>query len=117
MRKVFAVVGILLGVIAGAQTPKTLLWKISGNGLQAPSYLFGTIHMTCDATLKPKVLQALDNTEQLCLELDMDDPSLQMIMMSGMQMKKGNRLDSLLTPNEFQVVDQFLKILTSLRGT
>lgn len=109
MKKIFAVVGILLGVIAGAQTPKTLLWKISGNSLQAPSYLFGTIHMTCDATLKPKVLQALDNTEQLCLELDMDDPSLQMIMMSGMQMKKGNRLDSLLTPNEFQVVDQFLK--------
>jgi hypothetical protein len=25
--------------------PKTLLWKISGNGLTKPSYLFGTMHL------------------------------------------------------------------------
>ena len=25
------------------------LWKIEGNGLEQPSYLFGTIHITCDA--------------------------------------------------------------------
>lgn len=92
-----------------AQTPKTLLWKISGNGLKESSYLFGTIHMTCDATLKPKVLASLEATQQLCLELDMDDPSLQMVMMAGMNMKNNNRLDSLLTPKEFQEVDTFLK--------
>lgn len=109
MRKVFAVVGILLGVIAGAQTPKTLLWKISGNGLQAPSYLFGTIHMTCDATLKSKVLQALDNTEQLCLELDMDDSQMQLEVLKHMYMKNNVRLDSLLTPDEFKSLDVYLK--------
>ena len=25
----------------------TLLWEISGNGLSAPSYLFGTFHLLC----------------------------------------------------------------------
>ena len=25
----------------------TLLWEISGNGLAAPSYLFGTFHLLC----------------------------------------------------------------------
>lgn len=109
MKKVFAVIGILLGVIAGAQTPKTLLWKISGNGLQAPSFLFGTIHMTCDATLKPKVLQALDNTEQLCLELDMDDSQMQLEVLKHMYMKNNVRLDSLLTPEEFKSLDVYLK--------
>ena len=40
-------IGLLL-VMASCQpskdTQKTLLWKISGNGLQKPSYLFGTWH-------------------------------------------------------------------------
>lgn len=109
MKKGVALVCFFLAMLGSAQTPKTLLWKLSGKELKAPSYLFGTIHMTCDATLKSKVLQAMDATEQLCLELDMDDPTLQLVMMNGMQMKKGNRLDSLLTPNEFKVVDEFLK--------
>ena len=26
---------------------KSLLWKISGNGLKKPSYVFGTIHAIC----------------------------------------------------------------------
>lgn len=34
---------------SNAQKGKTnsLLWEISGNGLQQSSYLFGTIHMIC----------------------------------------------------------------------
>lgn len=40
----------------------SLLWKISGNGLEKPSYLFGTIHITCDATLSDNVKMALDKT-------------------------------------------------------
>lgn len=33
---------------------KSLLWKISENGLSKPSYIYGTIHITCDATLPQK---------------------------------------------------------------
>lgn len=109
MKKWFVSFCLALTIVSWGQTPKTLLWKISGNGLKEASYVFGTIHMTCDATLKPKVIKALDATQQLCLELDMDDPSLQMVMMAGMQMKNGNRLDSLLSKNEFEEVAAFLK--------
>jgi uncharacterized protein YbaP (TraB family) len=109
MKKALLILGFLWGIVAGAQTPKTLLWKISGNGLQSPSYLFGTIHMTCDATLKPKVLEALDKTAQLCLELDMDDSQLQMEVLKHMYMKNNARLDSLLTPEEFKTLDSYLK--------
>ena len=31
------------------------LWKITGNELEEASYLFGTIHITCDATLSEQV--------------------------------------------------------------
>ena len=41
------------------------LWKITGNELEEASYLFGTIHITCDATLSEQVKNALNQTSQL----------------------------------------------------
>lgn len=54
----------------------SLLWEISGNGLEKPSYLFGTIHMICesDFLMKEKVKSSFEKTEELALELDFDDP-------------------------------------------
>ncbi|RZN80976.1 MAG: TraB/GumN family protein, partial [Winogradskyella sp.] len=54
------------------QLENSTLWKITGNGLEQPSYLFGTIHITCNATLDDDVKKALDETSQVVLELDMD---------------------------------------------
>ena len=85
-----------------------MLWKISGNGLKEPSYLFGTIHITCDATLADKVKTALDKTQQLCLELDMDDPTMQVEMMNSMMMQNGVTMKSLAKPEDFKTVDAFL---------
>jgi hypothetical protein len=54
----------------------SVLWKVSGNGLSKPSYLFGTIHMVCaaDFTLWPKAKTAFEQTNQLALEINMSDP-------------------------------------------
>lgn len=82
------------------------LWKITGNGLEKPSYLFGTIHITCDATLSDKVKKALDETTQTILEIDMDDPSLQSKMMSNMMMSGGKSLKDFMTDEEFKIVDK-----------
>jgi uncharacterized protein YbaP (TraB family) len=109
MKKTFLLVcSLLMGIAFGQQSENSLLWKITGNGLQKPSYLFGTIHITCDATLKDKVKTALDNTQQLCLELDMDDPTMQAAMMSSMMMKNGVTLKSLAKAEDFKAVDDFL---------
>ncbi len=97
-----------MGVAFGQKNENTLLWKISGNGLKESSYLFGTIHITCDATLTDKVKTALDKTQQLCLELDMDDPAMQGEMMSNMMMKNGVTMKSLAKPEDFKAVDAFL---------
>lgn len=87
----------------------SLLWKISGNGLKSDSYLYGTIHITCDASLDENTIKALEKTQQLYLELDMDDKSMQMQMMKYMMMKDGTKLSTLLNEDDFRAVDDFLK--------
>jgi len=74
--------------IAQRDKSNTLLWEISGNGLQQPSYLFGTIHMICkeDFHISEIVKQKFNSSKQVYLELDMDDPQLQVTMMQQMQL-------------------------------
>lgn len=109
MKNLCIALAALCTFAAGAQKlDKSLLWKISGNGLQQPSYLFGTIHITCDATLDAMTTKALDDTKQLYLELDMDDPNMQAEMMSGFMMKDGATMSSLTSAEDFAVVDDFL---------
>lgn len=110
MKKILFLVFGLFSIFNQAQPlEKALLWKISGNGLTQPSYLFGTIHATCDATLDAATLKALEETKQLYLEIDMDDPMLQMQMMQGMTMKNGVTISSLVSEEEFVVIDEFLQ--------
>lgn len=109
MKKLLVMVlGFLFGISSAQTNEKSLLWKISGNGLEHDSYLYGTIHITCDATLPQKVKTALDKTDQLCLELDMDDTNMQTEMMGGMMMKDGVTMQSLASKEDFKIVDTFL---------
>jgi len=110
MKRILIAVMALCATFASAQQlENSLLWKITGKGLTKPSYLFGTIHITCDAKLDDNVLNALKATDQLYLELDMDDPGLQTAMMGGMMMKDGKTMSSLANEADFKVVDEFLQ--------
>ena len=78
-KSVTTFIGIILAAItfAAEAQDQSLLWKITGNGLKNPSYLFGTIHIMCgDYVLDEKVTTAITDTEQIYLEIDMDDPAL-----------------------------------------
>ena len=109
MKKIFVVVLSLLSLIGFSQTDNSLLYKISGNGITSPSYLFGTIHLSCDVSFDEVTTQALNETSQLFLEIDMDDPQLQAKMMSTLYMKGGVTMSSLLSEEEFMLLDNFLK--------
>jgi uncharacterized protein YbaP (TraB family) len=118
MKKLLIALLSLYGVYANAQElEKGLLWKISGNGLEMPSYVFGTIHATCDATLSAEVLKAIDDTSQLYLELDMDSPTLATEMLKGVSMKDGKKISVMLNEEEFKKLDTFLKENTGLSAT
>ena len=106
----------LLGIVycstAFAQQPssKSLLWEISGNGLQEPSYLFGTIHMICkeDFLLSETAKQKFNSSKQVYLELDMDDPQLQMTMMQQLQLPSNESLKNKFDESDFKALDSFL---------
>lgn len=99
-----------IGYIANAQKlENSLLWKISGNGIENPSYLYGTMHAVCETNIDEKVLKAFDETSQLYLEIDMDDPNFQAAMMNGLVMKDGKTISSLITEEEAKILDTFLQ--------
>ncbi len=56
----------------GIQAP--FLWKVTGAGLEKPSYLFGTIHIpdTRVTTLHPEVQKAFDSADAVYTEIPMD---------------------------------------------
>lgn len=87
----------------------SLLWKIEGNGIQ-PSYLFGTIHLIAqgDYFMNQPTKDAFAKMDQVVLELDMDDPNMQMDMFKHAAMKDGMTLDKLITPEEYKKVDDFM---------
>lgn len=112
MKTFLYIIGLSLISFAPLQSQeleKSLLWEISGNGLKESSYLYGTIHITCDASLDDNIKKALDNTSLLVLELDMDDPKMQMEMMGTMMMKDGKHLKDLVTADEYQIIGNFIK--------
>ena len=97
--------------IAQRDKTNTLLWEISGNGLQQPSYLFGTIHMICkeDFLISEIVKQKFNSSKQVYLELDMDDPQLQVTMMQQMQLPDKETLKNKLGESDFKKLDSFLQ--------
>ncbi len=89
----------------------TLLWEISGNGISAPSYLFGTFHLLCkdDINFSTALKQAISNSKEIYLELDMDDPATLFGGITLMTMKDGKKLKDLYTPEEYKRVSDYFK--------
>ncbi len=60
-----------------AQSPFSLLWRISGNGIQKPSYLFGTIHLTDERVfqLGDSLYAAIEKTEGFATEITPEEIS------------------------------------------
>lgn len=92
------------------QLENSLLWKIEGKGIKT-SYLYGTMHLLAqeDFNLTDKTLNAFKSAEQIVMELDMDNPSLQMEIMNHVQMKDGTTLDQLLDEESYKKLDESLK--------
>lgn len=111
LRKISLILTISFWMVGSANGQESsLLWKISGNGLEKESYLFGTIHIICksDFLMDERITTAFDSTEELILELDMSDPQLQLKMQQvsinpGMKNIQGEMEESMASK-----LDQFL---------
>jgi uncharacterized protein len=108
-----------LSVAAYAQTShkdNTLLWRISGNGLKQPSYLFGTIHLLCseDIQLSDSLKAAISRCDRVYLELDMDNLIEMLSVVNKMKMNGDTTLADLLTEDEYSKVKAFFTSQKSL---
>ncbi len=113
-KKLFARFLLLFALLACTTTAKnknSLLWEISGNGLSAPSYLFGTHHLISLSFLdKIKGLnEALESTEQVVGELDLREMnSIQMKIMQNAWMSADTTYSRLMSEEDLRLLDSLL---------
>jgi uncharacterized protein len=90
---------------------KSLLWKISGNGLEQESYLFGTIHLICQDQFKmdDRILNALGKSKKIALEIDMSDQNMMMEMQKLSVNADFKNIKDEFDPMQSEAVDEFLK--------
>src|SRR5437773_2649774 len=91
--------------------PHTLLWEISGNGLQKSSYLFGTMHIVCseDAMLSDSLRSVIHNFDAIYFEMDMDNLMEMLGIMGKMKMRDDTTLADLLDKPDYEKVKDFFK--------
>lgn len=120
MKLLYIIAGVLFFQSCEAQKiaslPKnkdsnTLLWEIRGKGLKNPSYLFGTFHLLCkdDTRFSNNLQQALEMSDEVYFEMDLDDPAMMLGGLLFMNMKNGKTLKDLYTPEDFEKISQFFK--------
>ena len=89
----------------------TLLYEVTGKNLKKPSYILGTFHAICPSDMlpEPKLVDYIGRTDEVILELDMDDPAVLSSMAGRMVMTGGKTLKDFYTDKEYAKVDSLLK--------
>lgn len=108
---------LLLGLVSVSvlaqkrEENNTLLWKISGNGLVKPSYLFGTIHLLCaeDAALSDNFKKIILKCDEVYFEVDMDNMFEMLGAMGKMKMKGDTTLRDLLEESDYMKVKNYFE--------
>jgi uncharacterized protein YbaP (TraB family) len=88
---------------------KALLWKVSGNGLTEPSYLFGTHHLLGEKFINEvkEINEPFKNAKGVVVEMEIDSSKLMSVMQ--MAIMSGNKLSTLLSPEDFKLVSDELQ--------
>jgi uncharacterized protein YbaP (TraB family) len=106
MKKIILVFfALLLTYMLYAQKPaSTLLWKISGNGLEKPSYLYGTMHLTDERifNLGDSVYAAIEKTDGFAIELDPENFTAIIIDEAKRSLKQSKLLKEMLNDKTFK---------------
>ncbi len=88
----------------------TVLWKVEGDDIKT-SYVMGTFHMLPqkEFELKDKVKDAFQESNQIVLELDMDDPNMNTEFIKNLALPEGKTIDKLLSSDDYKILDNQLK--------
>lgn len=88
---------------------KSLLWEVTGNGLQKPTYLYGTMHLLCaeEAALSTNLQTIIRESDEVYFEIDLDDLSQILSGFTLGRMKADTTLDMLYAEEDYQRVKDF----------
>lgn len=100
---------LALAQSAPTQNEASLLWEVSGNGLQAPSYVYGTIHLIPrkDFFLTEATKSALEKAGKVVFEINIEkmmDLTAMLPLLMQSFMKNDTTLKQLLSPEEYGLV-------------
>ncbi|MFN3917279.1 MAG: TraB/GumN family protein [Flavobacteriales bacterium] len=107
MKKIISLFAVLCPLLLCAQS---LLWKVSGNGLKKPSYLYGTMHVQDNRVFNftLEFEKAFKSAKTLCLELDIENIN-QMEMMQQLIMPDGYAISTLISEEDYKLVEKYFK--------
>ena len=111
MRKALLLTAAL--IVGLAYSHAQILYRISGNGLESPSYIVGTYHLAPASFVDsiPGMLQAMEETSQVCGELDMMDafkPENAARLLKSQMLPEDITLSSLLTADQLKRLNALL---------
>lgn len=109
MKKIFLTLALIFVAISGINAQ--LLYKISGKGIDKPSYIVGTYHLApaSFADSIPGAKDALGAVEQICGELDMRDIEKSAnILIEAMMLPGGISLSDILTKEEMTSLNAYM---------
>ena len=100
---------VLLFLLCGASLQAQLLWRISGNGLQKPSYLLGISTYAPMESIDeiPGLRAVYDATEQVCGVVAVTDSSV--VEKISLELPKGTTLMSLFKEDDQLLLRSFIK--------
>lgn len=105
---------LLLLIVTAVSVNAQLLWKISGNGLEKPSYLFGTHHIAPVSVIDsvPGMNDAIANVDKIYGEMIMSEataPQSQQVMMGYAMAPQDSLLTTVLAPAQLDSLNTMLK--------
>ena len=109
MKKITQLLFLLILASQSQAQYKSLLWKISGNGIKDPAYLYGTMH-TGDSrviALSEKARPYFNNAKAYAMELDPAE-SMDMGLLSRLMMGKDYSLRKMLPAMEYAFLDSIV---------
>lgn len=107
-------IGAILFICVAISANAQLLWKVTGNGLDAPSYIMGTHHLAPFSIMDSiaGLRQAMRETQQVYGELKMSElesPATMQLMQKSMMIDSDTTLTTLFSPEDYATVNKFCK--------
>ena len=107
-------IGAVLFICVAFSANAQLLWKVSGNGLNQPSYIIGTHHLAPFSIMDSiaGLKKAMNETQQVYGEIkmsEMQSPATMEKMQKAMMIESDTTLNSLLSPKDFETANKFCK--------